>query len=138
MGPVIDVVQRRKHVPFPGYPIRLSADICQDDCHCVPACLPSPAWQCYLPGSFSKSFSLTGERVALLTMVVTRSKDKSSMVMSQSKRVIRATNTPTQPDPTGQVVANVIERFRALLRVGERSWANVGGPHPPDAGQDAG
>ncbi|HCV39607.1 MAG TPA: aromatic amino acid aminotransferase, partial [Pseudomonas sp.] len=46
--------------------------------------------------SFSKSFSLYGERVGALS-IVTASKDESTRVLSQVKRVIRTTysNPPT-------------------------------------------
>ena len=56
--------------------------------------------------SFSKSFSLYGERVGALT-VVDQSKDESARVLSQLKRVIRA-NYSTPPTHGGMVVATVL------------------------------
>ena len=56
--------------------------------------------------SFSKSFSLYGERVGALT-IVDQSKDESTRVLSQLKRVIRA-NYSTPPTHGGMVVATVL------------------------------
>lgn len=60
----------------------------------------------FISSSFSKSFSLYGERVGALT-IVTGSKDESSRVLSQVKRVIR-TNYSNPPTHGGTVVANVL------------------------------
>lgn len=59
-----------------------------------------------ISSSFSKSFSLYGERVGALT-IVTGSKDESSRVLSQIKRVIR-TNYSNPPTHGGTVVAAVL------------------------------
>ena len=56
--------------------------------------------------SFSKSFSLYGERVGALT-IVDQSQDESARVLSQLKRVIRA-NYSTPPTHGGMVVAAVL------------------------------
>lgn len=60
----------------------------------------------FISSSFSKSFSLYGERVGALT-IVTGSKDESSRVLSQVKRVIR-TNYSNPPTHGGTIVANVL------------------------------
>jgi len=64
--------------------------------------------------SFSKSFSLYGERVGALT-IVAESKDTAIRVMSQLKRVIRS-NYSTPPTHGGSVIAAVLTdaRLRAL------------------------
>lgn len=62
--------------------------------------------QFFVSSSFSKSFSLYGERVGALT-IVTASKDESARVMSQVKRVIR-TNYSNPPTHGGAVVAAVL------------------------------
>ena len=62
--------------------------------------------QFFVSSSFSKSFSLYGERVGALT-IVTDSKDESARVMSQVKRVIR-TNYSNPPTHGGAVVAAVL------------------------------
>lgn len=59
-----------------------------------------------ISSSFSKSFSLYGERVGALT-IVTSSKDESNRVLSQIKRVIR-TNYSNPPTHGGTVVASVL------------------------------
>ncbi len=64
--------------------------------------------------SFSKSFSLYGERVGALS-VMCRSKDEQTRVLSQLKRVIR-TNYSNPPTHGAKVVANVLATpaWRAL------------------------
>lgn len=62
--------------------------------------------QFFVSSSFSKSFSLYGERVGALS-IVTASKDESARVMSQLKRVIR-TNYSNPPTHGGAVVAAVL------------------------------
>jgi aromatic-amino-acid transaminase len=62
--------------------------------------------QFFVSSSFSKSFSLYGERVGALT-IVTASKDESARVMSQVKRVIR-TNYSNPPTHGGAIVAAVL------------------------------
>jgi len=60
----------------------------------------------FVSSSFSKSFSLYGERVGALS-VVTQSKDESARVLSQLKRVIR-TNYSNPPIHGGAIVAAVL------------------------------
>lgn len=62
--------------------------------------------QFFVASSFSKSFSLYGERVGALS-VVTASKDESARVLSQIKRTIR-TNYSNPPTHGGSVVATVL------------------------------
>jgi aromatic-amino-acid transaminase len=59
--------------------------------------------QFFVSSSFSKSFSLYGERVGALT-IVTANKDESARVLSQVKRVIR-TNYSNPPTHGGAIVA---------------------------------
>jgi aromatic-amino-acid transaminase len=60
----------------------------------------------FVASSFSKSFSLYGERVGALT-VVTDNKETSTRVLSQVKRVVR-TNYSNPPTHGGAVVAAVL------------------------------
>ncbi len=60
----------------------------------------------FVSTSFSKSFSLYGERVGGLS-VVTESKDEADRVLSQLKRVIR-TNYSNPPTHGAQIVATVL------------------------------
>ncbi len=68
----------------------------------------------FVSSSFSKSFSLYGERVGALT-IVAASKDEAARVMSQLKRVIRS-NYSTPPTHGGSIIAAVLTdaRLRAL------------------------
>ena len=60
----------------------------------------------FVSSSFSKSFSLYGERVGALS-IVTQTKDESARVLSQLKRVIR-TNYSNPPIHGGAIVAAVL------------------------------
>jgi aromatic-amino-acid transaminase len=62
--------------------------------------------QFFVSSSFSKSFSLYGERVGALT-IVAASKEEAGRVLSQVKRVIR-TNYSNPPTHGGAVVAAVL------------------------------
>jgi aromatic-amino-acid transaminase len=68
----------------------------------------------FVANSFSKSFSLYGERVGALS-VVAGSADEAARVLSQLKRIIR-TNYSNPPTHGGKVVATVLEsaELRAL------------------------
>ncbi|MDP2322505.1 MAG: aminotransferase class I/II-fold pyridoxal phosphate-dependent enzyme, partial [Gammaproteobacteria bacterium] len=68
----------------------------------------------FVSNSFSKSFSLYGERVGALS-VVTGSAEEASRVLSQLKRIVR-TNYSNPPTHGGQVVATVLTtpELRAL------------------------
>jgi aromatic-amino-acid transaminase len=68
----------------------------------------------FIASSFSKSFSLYGERIGALT-IVTSSKDEAARVLSQLKRVIRA-NYSTPPTHGASLVATVLNdpQLRAL------------------------
>ena len=67
------------------------------------AATPGPL---FVSNSFSKSFSLYGERVGALS-IVTTSKDEATRVLSQVKRVIR-TNYSNPPTHGGTIVASVL------------------------------
>ncbi|MBI4987479.1 MAG: aspartate/tyrosine/aromatic aminotransferase [Rhodocyclales bacterium] len=62
--------------------------------------------QFFVSSSFSKSFSIYGERVGALS-IVTAGKDESARVMSQVKRVVR-TNYSNPPTHGGAIVAAVL------------------------------
>lgn len=68
--------------------------------------LAASGQQFFIASSFSKSFSLYGERVGALT-IVTASKEESARVMSQVKRVVR-TNYSNPPTHGGAIVAAVL------------------------------
>jgi aromatic-amino-acid transaminase len=68
----------------------------------------------FVSNSFSKSFSLYGERIGALS-VVASSSDEAARVLSQMKRVVR-TNYSNPPTHGGQIVATVLTspELRAL------------------------
>jgi aromatic-amino-acid transaminase len=67
------------------------------------AATPGPL---FISNSFSKSYSLYGERVGALTVVAT-DRDEAARVLSQLKRVVRA-NYSNPPTFGGQIVALVL------------------------------
>jgi aromatic-amino-acid transaminase len=73
----------------------------------------------FVSTSFSKSFSLYGERVGALS-VVCGSKDEAARVLSQLKIVIR-TNYSNPPTFGAQVVATVLTT-PACARCGKKNW----------------
>ena len=68
----------------------------------------------FVASSFSKSFSLYGERVGALS-ILAASADEAARVLSQVKRLVR-TNYSNPPTHGGQVVASVLTtpELRAL------------------------
>jgi aromatic-amino-acid transaminase len=92
---VLDIVKRRELVPILDIAYQGFADGVDADGEVVRrfAAAMSPV---FVANSFSKSFSLYGERVGALT-VATASADEAKRVLSQLKRVVRAnySNPPT-------------------------------------------
>ena len=101
----IEVVRVRGLVPFIDMAYQGFADSIAEDALALNLFVAS-GLQFFVSSSFSKSFSLYGERVGALS-VVTASKDESARVMSQIKRVIR-TNYSNPPTHGGAVVAAVL------------------------------
>ena len=95
------------------------------------AATPGPL---FVASSFSKSFSLYGERVGALS-VVTATSDEAARVLSQLKRVVRA-NYSNPPTHGGQIVATVLSNPGAARAVGSRARRHARA-HQADA-QDAG
>jgi aromatic-amino-acid transaminase len=102
---VIDIVESRSLVPVLDIAYQGFADSLAQDGAVVKrfADAMSPVFIC---SSFSKSFSLYGERVGALT-VVTASKDEATRAMSQLKRVVR-TNYSNPPTHGAKVVTKVL------------------------------
>ena len=67
------------------------------------AATPGPL---FVSNSFSKSFSLYGERIGALTVVAT-DKDEAARALSQLKRVVRA-NYSTPPTHGAQIIAMIL------------------------------
>ncbi|HFL7940670.1 TPA: amino acid aminotransferase [Pseudomonas putida] len=92
---VLEVVKAKGHVPFLDMAYQGFGDGIAEDAFAVRLFAES-GLDFFVSSSFSKSFSLYGERVGALS-IVTGNKDESTRVLSQVKRVIRTTysNPPT-------------------------------------------
>jgi aromatic-amino-acid transaminase len=101
----IETIRERQLVAFIDMAYQGFADSLAEDALALDLFAAS-GLQFFVSSSFSKSFSLYGERVGALS-VVTASKDESARVMSQIKRVIR-TNYSNPPTHGGAVVAAVL------------------------------
>ncbi|WP_018228895.1 amino acid aminotransferase [Methyloversatilis universalis] len=102
---VVDVCKARNLVPFLDMAYQGFADGIDQDAVAVRQFVQS-GLSFVISSSFSKSFSLYGERVGALS-IVTASKDESARVLSQLKRTIR-TNYSNPPTHGGAVVASVL------------------------------
>ncbi len=102
---VVSVCGSRGLVPFLDMAYQGFADGIDADAVAVRA-LSKSGLQFFVSSSFSKSFSLYGERVGALS-IVTASKEEAGRVLSQVKRVIR-TNYSNPPIHGGAVVAAVL------------------------------
>ncbi len=103
---VIDVMQQKGHIPFLDIAYQGFGDGIDADAAVVRkfAATPLPF---LVSSSFSKSFSLYGERVGALSMVLPN-QDEAQRVLSQLKRVVRA-NYSNPPTHGGAVVASVLD-----------------------------
>ncbi|VVE09057.1 aromatic amino acid aminotransferase [Pandoraea morbifera] len=110
---VVEVVKARKLVPFLDIAYQGFGDGIDADAAVV-RLFAASGLNFFVSSSFSKSFSLYGERVGALS-IVTSSKDETTRVLSQLKRVIR-TNYSNPPTHGGSVVAAVLgsAELRAL------------------------
>ena len=102
---IADVVKQNQLVPFLDIAYQGFGDGLQEDAAVV-RMFAEQDLTMFISSSFSKSFSLYGERVGALT-VVAGSKDEAVRVLSQLKRVIR-TNYSNPPTHGGTVVSTVL------------------------------
>jgi len=102
---VLEIVRSRGLVPFLDLAYQGFAESLEADGYAARlfAEAMSPV---FLSSSFSKSFSLYGERVGALS-VVTATPDEAARVLSQLKRVVRA-NYSNPPTHGSQVVATIL------------------------------
>ena len=110
---IIDLVRARGLVPFLDIAYQGFGDGIDQDGSVVRAFAATPG-PLLVASSFSKSFSIYGERVGALSVVAT-DKDEATRVLSQVKRTIRA-NYSNPPTHGGQIVATVMcsPELRAL------------------------
>ncbi|MDB5888967.1 MAG: aromatic amino acid aminotransferase [Rhodocyclales bacterium] len=104
-GKVVTAIKERNLVAFIDMAYQGFADGIAEDAVALNLFAAS-GLQFLVSSSFSKSFSLYGERVGALT-IVTDNKDESARVMSQVKRVVR-TNYSNPPTHGGALVAAVL------------------------------
>jgi aromatic-amino-acid transaminase len=103
---VVEAVKARKLVPFLDMAYQGFGEGIAEDGAAVQQFVAS-GLDFFVATSFSKSFSLYGERVGALS-VVCESKDEAQRVLSQLKIVIR-TNYSNPPTHGAQVVATVLD-----------------------------
>jgi len=110
---IVEVVRARGLVPFVDLAYQGFGDGMDADGAVVRSFAATPG-PLLVASSFSKSFSLYGERVGALS-VVAADKDEAGRVLSQLKRLIRA-NYSNPPTHGGQIVATVLcsPELRAL------------------------
>lgn len=102
---IIEVIKARDLVPFIDMAYQGFADGIGEDALALNLFVAS-GLRFFVSTSYSKSFSLYGERVGALS-VVTASKDESARVLSQIKRLIRS-NYSNPPTHGGAIVAAVL------------------------------
>ena len=102
---VVAICKSKGLVPFLDMAYQGFADSIDEDAAAVKLFAES-GLPFLIASSFSKSFSLYGERVGSLT-IVTTSKDESARVLSQVKRVVR-TNYSNPPTHGGALVAAIL------------------------------
>jgi aromatic-amino-acid transaminase len=102
---ILDIVKSRGLIPFLDLAYQGFADGLDADAFAARLFAESMS-PVFLSTSFSKSFSLYGERVGALH-VVTGSPDEAKRVLSNVKRVVR-TNYSNPPTHGGQIIANVL------------------------------
>jgi aromatic-amino-acid transaminase len=102
---VIEVIVRRELIPFVDMAYQGFGSGIEEDCWVVRrfAEMRTPL---FVANSFSKSFSLYGERVGALS-IVTDNADEATRVLSQIKRVVR-TNYSNPPMHGGRIVATIL------------------------------
>jgi len=102
---VVEVVKARNLVPFLDIAYQGFGENVEADAAAV-RLFAAADLNAFVSSSFSKSFSLYGERVGALS-IITSSKEEATRVLSQLKRVIR-TNYSNPPTHGGAVVAAVL------------------------------
>ncbi|WP_407311347.1 amino acid aminotransferase [Pseudomonas sp. nanlin1] len=102
---VLEVVKAKGLIPFLDMAYQGFGDGIEEDAAAVRLFAES-GLTCFVSSSFSKSFSLYGERVGALS-IITESKEQGARVLSQVKRVIR-TNYSNPPTHGASIVAAVL------------------------------
>jgi aromatic-amino-acid transaminase len=104
-GDVLEIVRSRGLIPFLDLAYQGFAEGVDEDAYAA-RLFAGAMTPVFLSSSFSKSFSLYGERVGALS-VVTSSVEEAARVLSNLKRVVR-TNYSNPPTHGSQIVATVL------------------------------
>lgn len=118
---VVESCRTRNLVPFFDMAYQGFADGIDTDAIAVRACAAS-GMQFFISNSFSKSFSLYGERVGALS-IVTSSKEESARVLSQLKQVIRINYS--SPAIHGAAIVTAILSSQELRQMWECELAGM-------------
>ncbi|GHU08983.1 aspartate aminotransferase [Betaproteobacteria bacterium] len=118
---VAAICKEKRLVPFLDLAYQGFADGIEPDAVAVRT-FATAAIPFLVASSFSKSFSLYGERVGALSLI-TASKDEATRVLSQVKRTIR-TNYSNPPTHGGAIVAAVLTNL-ALRKLWEDELADM-------------
>jgi aromatic-amino-acid transaminase len=102
---VVETVKARSLVPFLDIAYQGFGESIESDGAAV-RLFAASGLNVFVSSSFSKSFSLYGERVGALS-IITGSREEATRVLSQLKRVIR-TNYSNPPTHGGSIVATVL------------------------------
>ena len=102
---VLEVVQARGIVPFLDLAYQGFADGTDADAY-APRLFAEATQPVFLSSSFSKSFSLYGERVGAFSLVA-GSSDEAARALSHLKRIVR-TNYSNPPTHGGDIVARIL------------------------------
>ena len=103
---ILEVVRARGQVPFLDLAYQGFGESVDADGSLVRRFAQTPG-PLFVASSFSKSFSLYGERVGGLS-IVTTDRDEAARVLSQIKRVVRG-NYSSPPTFGGQIVATILD-----------------------------
>lgn len=104
-GQVLEVVKGRELIPFLDIAYQGFGDGIDSDAHAV-RLFADAGIVTFVSNSFSKSFSLYGERIGTLSIVAS-SKEEAARVLSQVKRIVR-TNYSNPPTHGGKIVSSVL------------------------------
>ncbi len=102
---VLEIVRSHGHIPFLDLAYQGFAEGADEDAFAARLFADATA-PVFLSSSFSKSFSIYGERVGALS-VVTSSPDEAKRVLSNLKRIVR-TNYSNPPSHGSQIVATIL------------------------------
>jgi aromatic-amino-acid transaminase len=105
-GRILEVVRTRGQVPFVDLAYQGFGESVDADAAIVRAFAATPG-PLFVASSFSKSFSLYGERAGSLS-IVAADRDEGARVLSQIKRVVRG-NYSSPPIYGAQIVATILD-----------------------------